>query len=321
VLMAIKRTSLIMLLLVTAGCQTDLFFGQIEGAGGKVIAPNGRTPVYRAKVVIEDVEPGGYYGETLTTAAGDFSFESIPDAKYRMDISSPNGLFGTVSYAEVLDGHSPGGVEIIMSPLREGTFVDVAGRYDDMGVVLSDLGYLYRTMEAEALAQPTNPLAGADVAFLGSGIDVALAEDDRVVANLKSFVSAGGRLIVSDRAWPFIEAAWPARINWGADPAIGNGGQEIVATIADGDLKRCATVTSWRIRHDLGAWAVPESTVGTVFVRGDVDTSTGPREGVPLLVGFEDGAGFVAFSTFAWRTQYARGRLPVRVLNYLIANR
>jgi hypothetical protein len=321
VLMAIRRTFPIMLLLLTAACQTDLFFGQVEGAGGKVIAPNGRTPVYKAKVVIEDVEPGGYYGETFTTAAGDFSFESVPDAKYRMDISSPNGLFGTVYYAEVVDGHSPGGVEIVMSPLREGTFVDVAGRYDDVGVVLSDLGYLYRTMEAEALAQPTNPLAGADVAFLGSGIDVALAEDDRVVANLKSFVAAGGRLIVSDRAWPFIEAAWPARIDWAADPAIGSGGREIVATIADNDLRRCATVATWRIAYNLGGWALPESTAGTVFVRGDVDTSAGPRKDTPLLVGFEDGAGFVAYSTFAWRTQYAQGRVAVRVLNYLIANR
>jgi hypothetical protein len=29
----------------------------------------------------------------------------------------------------------------------------------------------------------------------------------------------------------------------------------------------------------------------------------------------------VAFSTFAWRTQYVQGRVAVRVLNYLIANR
>jgi len=312
---------LIAFLLATAACQTDLFFGQVEGVGGKVIAPNGRTPLYKAKVSIKDLEPGGYYGETSTTAAGDFSFESIPDAKYRMDISSPNGLFGTAYYAEVLDGHSPGGVEITMSPVRAGTFFDVEGRYDDMGVVLSDLGYLYRTVEAEALAQPANPLAGADVAFLGSGVDAALAEDDRVVANLKAFVAAGGRLLVSDRAWPFVKAAWPGKISWSADPAIGNGGQEIVAAISDNDLKRCAAVTTWRVKYDLGAWALPEGTAGTVFVRGDVDTAAGPREEAPLLVGFEDGAGFVAFSTFAWRTQYVRGRVAVRVLNYLIANR
>lgn len=317
----IKRIFLIALLLATAACQTDLFFGQIEGAGGKVIAPNGRTPLYKARVTIEDLEPGGYYGETSTTAAGDFLFEPIPDAKYRMDISSPNGLFGTVYYAEVLDGHSPGGIEITMSPLRAGTFFDIEGRYDDAGVILSDLGYLYRTIEADTLAQTTNPLTGADVAFLGSGIDPALAQNPDVVANLKAFVAAGGRLIVSDRAWPFVKAAWPGKISWGADPAIGNGGQEIVASIADADLKRCATLPTWRVKYDLGGWALPESTVGTVFVRGDVDTAAGPKGEAPLLVGFEDGAGFVAFSTFAWRTQYVEGRLAVRVLHYLIANR
>jgi hypothetical protein len=51
-----------------------------------------------------------------------------------------------------------------------------------------------------------------------------------------------------------------------------------------------------------------------------VGTSAGPREGAPLLVGFNAGAGFVAFSTFEWRTQYVEGRLAVRILNYLIAN-
>ena len=316
-----RRVILLAFLLATTACQTDLFFGQVEGVGGKVIAPNGRTPLYGAKVAIEDVEPGGYYGETITTAAGDFLFESIPDAQYRMDISSPNGLFATVYYAEVLDGHSPGDVEITMSPVRAGTFVDVKGRYDEMGVVLADLGYLYRTVDADALAQATNPLAGADVVLLGSGVDVALAEDNRVIANLKSFVAAGGRLIVSDRAWPFVKAAWPGKIGWAADPAIGNGGQEIEAAISDNDLRRCATVAKWRIEYDLGAWTLPESTVGTVFVSGDVDTAAGPREGAPLLVGFNDGAGFVAFSTFAWRTQYVQGRVAVRVLNYLIANR
>jgi hypothetical protein len=316
-----RRIVVIAFLLATTACQTDLFFGQVEGVGGKVIAPNGRTPLYKAKVVIEDIEPGGYYGKTLTSATGDFSFVSIPDAKYRMDISSPNGLFAAVYYAEVLDGHSPGDVEITMSPVRAGTLVDVDGRYDDMGVILADLGYLYRTVEADALAQTTNPLAGADVVFLGSGVDEALAEDDRVVANLKAFVAAGGRLIVSDRAWPFVKAAWPGKIDWGADPAIGNGGQEIVAAISDNDLKRCAAVATWHLTYDLGAWALPENTVGTVFVRGDVDTAAGPREAAPLLVGFEEGAGFIAFSTFGWRTQYVRGRLAVRVLNYLIANK
>ncbi|HUU56087.1 MAG TPA: hypothetical protein VMW93_01980 [bacterium] len=311
---------MITFLATTTACQTDLFFGKVEGVGGTVLAPNGRTPSYKAKVAIRDLEPGGYAGETLTAATGEFLFKSIPDALYRIDVYSPNGLFETGYYAEVEDGHSPGGIEVNMAPVRAGTFFDVPGRYDDVGVVLSDLGYLYRTIDVDALAQSTNPLAGAEVAFLGSGIDAGGAEDERVVANLRSFVAAGGRLIVSDRAWPFVKAAWPGKINWGADPAVGNGGQEIEATLSEEDLKRCLTVAKWRIKYDLGAWALPESTAGTVFVRGDVATTAGPREGAPLLVGFDDGAGFVAFSTFEWRTQYADGRLPVRVLNYLIAN-
>lgn len=316
----VKRIALIAFLATTTACQTDLFFGKVEGVGGKVLAPNGRTPSYKAKVAIRDLAPGGYAGGTLTAATGEFLFKSIPDARYRIDVSSPNGLFETVYYAEVENGHSPGGIEVIMAPVRAGTFFDVPGRYDDVGVVLSDLGYLYRAVDAGALAQSTNPLAGADVAFLGSGVDAGGAEDERVVANLRSFVATGGRLIVSDRAWPFVKAAWPGKINWGADPAVGNGGQEIEATISEEGLKRCLTVARWRIKYNLGGWALPESTVGTVFIRGDVATAAGPREGAPLLVGFGDGAGFVAFSTFEWRTQYVDGRLPVRVLNYLIAN-
>jgi hypothetical protein len=317
----VKKEFLIALALVSAACRSDLFLGKVEGLAANVYAPNGRTPAYRAEVTVADLKAGGYYGETVTSVSGYFAIPVIPDGTYRVNVTSANGLFKTGFHVTVVDGYSPGDVESLLAPARAGTFVNVPGRYDDMGAVWSDLGYLYTTLGAEALAQKENPLRDADIVCLNSGVDPAWAEDDTVVGNLRSFVGKGGRLIASDQAWPFIKAAWPGEISWRADPAVGKPYQDVDGLFVDPDLKRCATVPEWRLRYDLGNWALPTSTAGTVFVVGDVDTSSGRLAAAPLLVGFAYGRGFVVFSTFGWRTQYGRGRLAIRVFHYLIANK
>jgi len=317
----VKKLIIIAFACTALSCRSDLFFGLIEGVGATVVAPNGRTPAFRAHVVIGDLKPGGYYGETYTSAAGEFVFPTIPDGQYRLTATSPNGLFRTEFHAEVLDGHSPAEVEARLEPAHAEAIVNVGGRYDDMGALATDLGYRYRSTPVAALVGTEDPLTGAKVAFLNSGADVAEAENDVVVARLRAFVAAGGRLVVSDRAWPFVRAAWPNSVTWPAQPEIGTGSQEVVATFADADLRKCATVQTWRLRYELGGWTVPETTTGTVFVTGEVETSAGRRAAAPLLLGFAAGEGYVAYSTFDWRTQYEHGRLAVRVFNYLLANK
>lgn len=316
----VKKLLCLTMVLLCSSCRTDLFLGKVEGVAATVYAPNGRTPAYRADVAVADVKAGGYYGEAVTSSAGYFAIPGIPDGTYRVDVTSANRLFKTSFHADVLDGYSAGGIESLLAPAREGTFVDVRGRYDDMGTVFGDLGYRYRTLAAEALAQQENPLRDADIVCLNSGVDPTWAENDTVIKNLRSFAEKGGRLIVSDQAWPFIKAAWPGKISWRTDPAIGKPQQEVDGVFVDAGMKRCATVPKWRLRYDLGNWAVPSGTAGVTFVGGDVETSTGKLTGAPLLVGFGYGRGFVVFSTFGWRTQYARGRLSVRIFQYLIAN-
>jgi hypothetical protein len=316
----VKKLLFITLALAVTACRTDLFFGKVLGVAATVYAPNGRTPVYRAEVVIEDLKPSGYYGKTVTSAAGEFLFQGVPDGLYRVGVTSPNGLFETTFHAEVEDGYTPGGVEVIMAPARAGTFVNVPGRYDDMGAILTDLGYLYKTVGVDALAASQNPLGAADVLCLNSGVDPTSSQEEAVVKNLRSFVENGGRLIASDQAWPFVKAAWPEKVDWSDNPAIGNVYQDVEATFVDGDLKKCATVPKWRLEYNLSNWAIPNGTTGTVFIRGAVETSKGRRDDAPLLIGFRYGRGFVAFSTFDWRTQYGNGRLAVRVFNYLVTN-
>lgn len=317
----VKKIIIIALAAAALSCRSDLFFGLVEGVAATVVAPNGRTPAYRADVVISDLKPGGFYGETRTSAAGAFLFPTVPDGQYRLSATSPNGLFRTEFHAEVVDGHSPGEVEARLQPARAEAVVTVGGRYDDMGVLCTDLGYRYHSTSVAALAGTEDPLAGADLVFLNSGADVAEAQNDVVVARLRSFVAGGGRLLVSDRAWPFVRAAWPDNIAWPAQPEIGKGGQEVEAAFVDADLRKCATVPTWRLRYELGDWTVPNATTGTVFVEGEAETAAGKRAAAPLLVGFAAGKGYVAYSTFDWQTQYEHGRLAVRVFNYLLANK
>jgi len=320
-MMMAKRIFIAALFLGITACRTDLFLGKVEGVAANVFAPNERTPAYRAGVVIEDVKNYGYYGETSTSQTGTFSFPAVPDGVYQVSVTSANGVFGTGFYVEVVDGHSPGDVKVSMVPTRVGTFLNVSGRYDDMGVIFSDLGYAFRSVAIEDLARAANPLEDADIVCVNSGVDTAWAQDEIIVQRLRSFVWRGGRLVVSDQAWPFLKAGWPKKVTWPQDPAVGSGNQNVDASFADADLKRCATVSTWPLRYDLGNWALPEDTRGTVFARGDVNTSSGSRDDAPLLLGFTHGSGFVVFSTFGWRAQYGRGHLPVRVFNYLVANK
>lgn len=298
-----------------------MLLGKVEGVAANIYAFNGRTPAYRAEIAVTDVKAGGYYGEAVTSAAGYFNIPEIPDGLYRIDAVSPNGLFKTSFHADVVDGYSAGDVEALLAPARAGTFVNVPGRYDDMGTVFVNLGYRYKTLGVEALAQEQNPLRDAEITCLNSGVDTAWAQNETVIKNLRSFVEKGGRLIATDQAWPYIKTAWPGKATWPADPAIGRSYQDVEAEFVDADLKRCVTIPRWRLRYDLDKWAVPTGTTGVVFVRGDVETNAGKKDGAPLLIGFAYGRGYVSFATFDWRTQYRRGRMAVRVFNYLIANK
>ncbi len=317
----VKKAIYVTVALAALACRSNLLLGKVEGVAANIYAFNGRTPAYRAEIIVADVKAGGYYGEALTSAAGYFNIPGIPDGLYRVNATSPNGLFKTSFHADVVDGYSPGDVEALLSPARAGTFVSVPGLYDDMGKIFVDLGYRYKTMGAEALAQEQNPLRDADITCLNSGVDTAWAQNETAIKNLRSFVENGGRLLATDQAWPFIRAAWPGKVTWPADPAIGSPYQNVETEFVDADLKRCVTVSTWRLRYDLAKWAVPTATTGTVFVRGDVDTAAGKRTGAPLLLGFAYGRGYVSFAMFDLRTQYRQSRMAVRVFNYLIANK
>jgi hypothetical protein len=317
----VKKTLYLTLLLAALACRSDLLLGKVDGVAANIYAPNGRTPAYRAEVVVADLKAGGYYGKTATSPTGYFAIPGIPDGLYRIDATSPNGLLKTGFHAEVVDGYSVANVEALLAPVRVGTFVNVPGLYDDMGTVFGDLGYLYKTVGEDAFAGNQNPLRDADILCLNSGVDTALAQEEAFITNLRSFVEEGGLLITSDRAWPFVKAAWPGKVTWPEDPAVGKGGQDVEGTFVDADLKKYVTIPKWRLKYELGDWAIPDDTTGTVFVSGDVETSSGTRANAPLLIGFAYGRGFVAFSTFGWRTQYGHGRVAVHVFHYLIGNK
>lgn len=306
--------------LTAFSCHSNLFLGKVEGIGGKALALNGRTPFFHAKVSVYDLKPTGFYAETDTDDSGEFHVSGVPDGKYRVVISSPNNLFSESYFIEVVDGYSPGHVEALIDPAREGTFLVIPGKYDDPGEVLGELGYLYQTTDAASLANFPSVVDGADILCIGSGADNSYAANAFVRSSLRSFVSAGGILVVTDKAWPYIAGAWPGVIGWGENPEIGES-QEVTANIADADLRAYFTRESWKLSYDLPGWALPAEVQGDVLVSGNVTTRNGLREDAPLLCGFSYGDGFVIYSTFGWRRQIATGRLILRAALYVLANR
>lgn len=145
--------------------------------------------------------------------------------------------------------------------------------YDDVGATLAGLGYNYFELqgEYERLADP-DFLDCFSAAFINSAGDIPSPIDGTTADALRFYVANGGKLYLSDWAFPFVNEVFPSYVNfiW-PDPCIG-AAQTVNATVADSGLRNYLGAGQVEVTYALDNWAVIDS-VGTetyVLLEGDV---------------------------------------------------
>ncbi len=185
------------------------------------------------------------------------------------------------------------------------------------------------SLKVETLLGDPDELAVYGAVFLNSGTrglgayvyndvvtDDSLVSDEAVLENVRSFVQAGGVLVLSDWAYDLLEACWPDELDFVGDDLLLDDAQRgsrgvVTSNVLDFDLQNALGEVSLAIQYDYSYWAVIESASDgvDVYLAGDIlwreSESQGETElqDVPLLVGFNAGLGRVFFSTFHWRAQ------------------
>jgi hypothetical protein len=315
----IRLTAIAAVFVFLIGFTSNLLEGSVEGIRVTLVAADGPTPVYYAKVTLAgETEP--FTTETRSLVDGTVAFSGMPDDIYGLNAESKSGVLVGKKRIKVEDGRSPDGLYFQVNTRADGARVfTVNGTYDRIGDTMERLGYLYTTIDAGDLAD-AETLASADALILNSGCDIGPAQDPAVVNNLRAFVEGGGRLVVSGRANDYVTAVWPNAITY-VDGVTGNSLQQTTISFGHGDLNSYMLGNSIEIKYKVGGFPVIAATTGVVLASGDVKHSGGTAVDAPVAVSFARGSGMVTYTNFAWFEQDHAKDAAGRLYNYVLANR
>ncbi len=329
-----------------------------ERLRGVVYLPDGSTPVPEA--VIFSKKTGK---KTKTDAKGFFELSTtLPDV-----LVVRKGIFSEEFRVE------KDRVELVLPSRQEGRpkVAVITGSYDKLEGILSRMGIKFSLYDgnnsldnekfpnADALFTDGNGDGKPEIFnydFLvincGTSYEIEFLYDEEAKATLREFVERGGRLLVTDTSYDFVEQVFPEYIDFlGSEdtppnePEImdaaeeGKGGIVVKGVVREPLLKdwlstvpcyeggkpvECIHRGKVRINGFVNGWAVidgvhrgMENKV-KVLVEGEVQWSGG--KGVkPLTVLFEAGRGKVIFSSYHTKP-HAPDTLPPqeRILQYLL---
>lgn len=272
---------------------------------GKLVAPNGVTPVSGATVTLEGA---------VITAAGlglrpTASACSAPESDDPYVCTEPDGTFKLEVEAKVGDSLALkavkgswrtrfqvaltnevvklGDVRLSADPAKGAPRIAVAdGNYDDIQGILSDLGYdfdffwnhpawvtppddgIWRLFELAASGKAR--LFSYDIVFVNCGTGEWLFLEPENVALMREYVAGGGRLYVSDLSYDLVERAFPEYIEFFGDDDEDNAAQvgpDLSSTTLDATV-RDAGLAAWLATRDCGAGGRIDTATNTLKLGG-----------------------------------------------------
>jgi len=358
--------SLLFLLLFLACEGSFTFNGKV--VKGTVYMPDGKTPVPGAVIYVEGKE-----NKVLTDEKGNFEIKVRSGEKLVIE----KGVF-----KEELSAYDKDTLSVVLQPA--GKIAVITGSYDKLENILARMGLgkvdekgnLILGSEQFDLYDGNNSLdnnlyPNADALFMdndgdgkadifsysmvvincGTSYEIEFLYDDEAKRILKEYVEKGGRLVVTDTSYDFIEQIFPEYLDFlGSEDSLphepetmdaaeeGKGGIVVQGRILDPLLKKwlsavacydegkkvpCIEGGAVRINGFNNGWAVlsgihegKEKEVD-ILVEGEVAWSGG--SGVkPLTVTFKVGKGRVVYSSYHTKPHSAETLLPQeRILQYL----
>ena len=273
---------------------------------GRVVAPNGITPVPGAVVSLEAEQGGGgaVSARTATFAAaalplptavtdvnGRFTLDRVPVGKQRL--VARRGLFvGTID-VDVAAGET---VEVEPTVRSEKQMAYVPGSFDRIEAIVEEsLG-----QEIERISR--NQLSDASITdqfgaiFLNCG--ASIMQTDQVIQNLLAYVDAGGLLYVSDLELPVVRAMIPDAV---LQTSSGDS-QMVTADVVDEALREghLGGQETVEIHFNLSGWQtmLNVSDETNTLLRGDIQGWGGTMEDTPLAIEIAYGEGRVVYTSF-----------------------
>ena len=200
-------------------------------AVGTICTPND-DPIPGAQVVAHtrDCAGAAIQVRASTDPTGYFRLDGLAPGPTTVDVSSGSfiGQFHVEVEADRAVTVAEQGSPKACLPTNAARLAVLTGDYDDIGAVISELGFEYDDfcgtyeahLPARQLLHDQGRLFQYDVVFINcaTGIDLRgeSPEAVRIRSNLREFVARGGSIYVSDLAAGVIDSLWPGRITFDA---------------------------------------------------------------------------------------------------------
>jgi hypothetical protein len=236
------RMLVLAIALAACGDSTAPETGTVEGV---VVAPDGVTAIVGAVVRLEGRTTGP---TTETNAAGAFTLEKVPAGNQTLEAVRGN-FSATIPVNVVANSKTQAPIATIQPT---GELVYVRGSYDSIENILVDqLKLQAREIPSSQLATVQYPAVQS--IFLNCGMTSSLS--DAALANLRSFIQAGGLVYASDLTMDIMENLFPEDFISSGSGSSGELTAEVVDTGLRAWLQQRTQIT---LRYNLGGWATLE---------------------------------------------------------------